>query len=191
MNRVVLGAFAALLLVAAGVFWWQGRAATQLGVLPPLPAAGTVAPADLIPGEDGKGMVGPALPEASEVTREQRRFDRLDRDRDSRITRNEMLVPRVATFRKLDSDGNNLLSFEEWAGKTAARFRNADANRNGSLDRMEFATTKPRRNMQPGCRCAPPVRQASRRSGAAPRATDADESGGELDADEAEPADEI
>ena len=31
MNRTVLGAFASLLLVAAGLFWWQGRAALDVG----------------------------------------------------------------------------------------------------------------------------------------------------------------
>ena len=29
MNRIVIGALGALLLVAAGVFWWQGRAASD------------------------------------------------------------------------------------------------------------------------------------------------------------------
>ena len=35
MNRILLGALAALLLASAGVFWWQGRAATERGAPPP------------------------------------------------------------------------------------------------------------------------------------------------------------
>ena len=42
MNRVILGALGALLLVAAGVFWWQGRAATDNA--PPVPHLQPAAP---------------------------------------------------------------------------------------------------------------------------------------------------
>ena len=160
MNRIVLGALAALLLVGAGIFWWQGRAETERGA--DLPAAPAVAaPGDNLPGESGAGLRGAAPPEVDEVTREQRRFDRLDRNRDARVDRAEMLSPRVAAFRKLDKDGNNLLSFEEWAVKTSDRFRAADANRNASLDRVEFATTKPKRSAKPKCDCAPRKRGRS------------------------------
>ncbi len=194
MNRVVLGAFAALLLVAAGIFWWQGRAETEIGTLPQLPAGSGTAPADLLPDADGKGLRGPAPPEATEITREQRRFDRLDRDRDARITRTEMLLPRVPDFRKLDKDGNNLLSFEEWAGRTVDRFGGADANRNGSLDRREFATTKPVYRPKPVCRCPPAPRRGSGSSSRAVRpAVDDEETGDDAEsgADEADPASEL
>ena len=40
MNRTVLGAFGALLLAAAGLFWWQGRAVIPPGKLPQLALAG-------------------------------------------------------------------------------------------------------------------------------------------------------
>ena len=152
MNRTVLGAFATLLLMAAGLFWWQGRAAVEPGKIPALALA---APAEELglPGADGKGLRGPALPQASEQTKEQRRFDRLDRNRDGKITRVEALAPRAAAFRKLDVDGNNLLTFEEWAVKTSNRFKGADANGDGQLDRPEFAATKPKPKMQPTCKC--------------------------------------
>lgn len=161
MNRMLLGALAALLLVAAGVFWWQGRAATERGAPPPEVAFAAGAPTDELPTADGKGLQGAAPPEADEVTREQRRFDRLDRNRDAAVTRNEMLAPRAAFFRALDTDHNNLLSFEEWAVRTSDRFKAADANRDLKLDRAEFATTRPKRAAQPQCRCAP-ARKASR-----------------------------
>ena len=36
MNRIVVGAFTALLFVAAGLFWWQGRAEMQSAAPPPI-----------------------------------------------------------------------------------------------------------------------------------------------------------
>jgi hypothetical protein len=154
MNRIVLGAVGALLLVGAGIFWWQGRAESQHGAA--LPAALPAALVDdALPGADGSGLHGAAPPVMDEVTREQRRFDRLDRNRDAKITRVEMLGPRVAAFRKLDVDHNNLLSFEEWSVKTNDRFRGADRNADQALTREEFLTTKPKPVKQPECRCTP------------------------------------
>lgn len=154
MNRIVLGAVGALLLVFAGIFWWQGRAATERGASLP-PAAPAALADDALPTADGSGLAGAAPPEVDEVTREQRRFDRLDRNRDAKITRAEMLGPRVAAFRKLDTDKNNLLSFEEWAVKTSDRFRGADRNGDQALSREEFATTRPKPAKAPECRCSP------------------------------------
>lgn len=158
MNRIVLGAVAALLLAASGLFWWQGRAATEAMAPPaPLPLADAGAaqagPEDEIPDDDGEGMRGASLPQASEATREEKRFNRLDRNRDNLITRNEALAPRVAAFRKLDTDHNNLLSFEEWAVTTSNRFKKADADGNQQLTRPEFAATKPKPSKRPECRC--------------------------------------
>lgn len=153
MNRTLLGAFATLLLMAAGLFWWQGRAMVDPGPLPPVPTSRAADPMAL-PTADLRGMRGPELPQATEQTREQRRFDRVDRDRNGRISRVEMLVPRAALFRKLDVDGNNLLTFEEWAVITATRFKQADRNADSQLDRIEFATTKPKDPTPPLCKCA-------------------------------------
>lgn len=156
MNRIVLGAFAALLLVASGLFWWQGRAETEQGAPPPELAelGGDAQDAEAeLPSEDGAGMQGPVLPEVDEESREERRFNRLDRNRDNLVSRNEILAPRVAAFRKLDRDGNNLLSFEEWAVMTANRFTGADGNGDRQLSRQEFESTKPKQSAQPKCRC--------------------------------------
>lgn len=156
MSRLVLGAFAALLLVGAGLFWWQGRAGIEAAAPPAPPITAepfTGAPIDEIPEDDGEGMLGAQLPAVDEASREERRFNRIDRNRDNLVSRNEALQPRVAAFRKLDKDGNNLLSFEEWAVATSNRFRKADANGNGSLDRPEFATTKPKPVRKPSCKC--------------------------------------
>ncbi len=156
MNRMVLGAVSALLLAAAGLFWWQGKASTEVAAPPPPPAEGAISdapPIDEIPDEDGEGLRGAALPVADETSREEKRFNRLDRNRDNQISRNEVLAPRVAAFRKLDADHNNLLSFEEWSVITANRFRKADANGDQQLTRPEFATTKPKVVQRPGCKC--------------------------------------
>jgi hypothetical protein len=178
MNRIVLGAVTALLLAAAGLFWWQGRATTE--PVPPPPGAIAALPSDEpLPYADADGLRGPSPPEADPLTREQRRFNRLDRDRDARITRNEMLAPRAAAFRKLDVDGNNLLTFEEWAVRTTARFRDADANRDTWLSRAEFATTRPKPAARPECRCTPMPRQGQARA-APPPASDPEEGEPEL-----------
>jgi len=150
LNRLVLGAFIALLLVGVGLFWLQGRAEVEQGAPPPEPAA--AAPTGL-PSADVAGLRGPAPPEASELTREQQRFFRYDRNRDQRITRDEMLSTRTDGFRKLDKDGNNLLTFEEWAVTTADRFDGADANGDRELSPAEFARTAPRPTATPRCRC--------------------------------------
>jgi hypothetical protein len=175
MNRILLGALAALLLVAAGVFWWQGRAATERGAPPPEAKFAEAALPQELPTADGRGLRGAAPPEATEVTREQRRFDRLDRNRDSAITRNEMLAPRGPAFRALDLDHNNLLSFEEWAVRTSDRFKTADGDGDGRLTRAEFATTRPKRAAHPQCRCAPARAGKSRRQPESE--SDSDESG--------------
>ncbi len=157
MNRIVLGAVSALLLAGAGMFWWQGRASVEASAPPapaPLAEVPTGAPLEEIPDEDGEGMMGVALPpEADEASREEKRFDLLDRNRDNLISRTEVMQPRIAAFRKLDTDHNNLLSFEEWAVATSNRFKKADGNGDGSLTRGEFATTKPKPAKRPACKC--------------------------------------
>jgi hypothetical protein len=151
VNRIVLGAFVGLLLVAVGLFWLQGRAEVEEGAPPPEPAA--AARPEGLPSADVAGLAGPAPPEASELTREQRRFFRYDRNRDLKITRNEMLSSRTDAFRDLDTDGNNLLTFEEWAVTTAQRFDSADANGDRELTQREFATTAPKPGSTPRCQC--------------------------------------
>ena len=154
MRQAILGVFAGLLLAGVGVFWWQGRAAIETNAPPPPEPEPTLASDDL-PQTDPGDMIGPAPPEASELTREETRFFRYDRNRDRIITRNEMLSTRTDAFRKLDRDGNNLLTFEEWAGTTVERFDKMDANANDQLTPAEFATSAPPRRTpsRPACRC--------------------------------------
>lgn len=154
MNRVVLGAFCALLLVGIGLFWLQGRAEVERGAPPPDPSAQVAAvDPEALPTADGAGMVGPAPPESTELTREEQRFFRYDRNRDRRISRTEMMSSRTEAFRDLDTDGNNLLTFEEWAVATGDRFAGMDADGNGWLNAAEFATSAPRPRATPRCAC--------------------------------------
>ena len=156
MNRIILGAVSALMLAGAGLFWWQGQASIN-ATAPPAPQMSAVEetglPIEELPSEEGDGMEGAAPPGANAATREEKRFNRLDRNRDNLVTRIEVLQPRVAAFRELDTDHNNLLSFEEWSVVSSSRFKKADADGNGSLTRPEFATTKPKATKKPGCGC--------------------------------------
>lgn len=153
MNRLLLGGILSLMMVGIGLIWWQGIAQVEEAAPPPPENVVTPSP-DEIPTADIADQRGPVPPEATELTREQRRFFRYDRDRDLRITRNEMLSTRTNAFRKLDTDGNNLLTFEEWAVTTADKFDGADADSNRELTQREFATTAPkRRASRPSCRC--------------------------------------
>lgn len=149
MQRSVIGAVAAVLLMLGGFFLWQGYSTT------PDPAADALPPPEALPvaAEEGVGAPPPEPPEARQATREERRFQRYDRNRDGTITRVEMLSTRTNAFKRLDTDGNNLLSFEEWAVATGERFSSADGDGSGGLSAGEFATTAPRRDAQAKCRC--------------------------------------
>lgn len=155
MDRMILGAVLALMLAGVGMFWWQGRAQVEQAAPPPEPfviADDNTAEPDL-PEADPGLLRGPTPPEATQLSREQRRFFRYDRNRDLAITRAEMLSTRTSAFKKLDQDGNNLLTFEEWAVTTATKFDGADSDGNRKLTQEEFATTAPKRRTKPACRC--------------------------------------
>jgi len=153
MQRLVLGGFIALVLAGIGLFWWQGRAQVERGAPPPSAEQLAKLPPDQLPQANVAGLKGPAPPEATELTREQQRFMRYDRNRDWRISRTEMLSTRTEGFRDLDVDGNNLLTFEEWAVTTVERFDLMDRNRDDRLTPAEFATVKPAPTRTPSCRC--------------------------------------
>lgn len=155
MKQVFLGALLGLIFASVGFFWWQGRAQVENNAPPPPEAEPVAQLTDEIPASDPGDLTGPEPPEASELTREQRRFFRYDRNRDWRISRNEMLSTRSNAFRRLDVDGNNLLTFEEWAVTTSERFDTMDADGDAELTPAEFATSAPRRttSRSQSCRC--------------------------------------
>lgn len=148
MLRFLAGAGSAMLLIAAGFFIWTGMAQDDDDPVPDAPEEAAEAPGD--------GAAPRRPPSADERTKEQRRFDRADRDNDGRITLAELLYPRQRPFQRLDANHDGKLSFEEWAVRTRTKFGEADANRDGNLTRPEYATTapRPRRALrQPNCRC--------------------------------------
>lgn len=152
VRGVILGSFVSLTLCGIGLFWWQGRAQIEAGAPPPL-ATPVAAPQPLVPESDAGELRGPEPPQASELTKEQQRFFRYDRDRNWRISRTEMLSTRSEAFRKLDTDGNNLLEFEEWAVATVDKFEGADGDRDNQLSPAEFASTKPKPVKKRNCAC--------------------------------------
>ena len=152
LNRILLGSVLTLCLLGVGLFWLQGRAEVEAAAPPPEPGPAQP-PATALPTADPGDLRGPDPPEATELSREQRRFARYDRDSDGRISRNEMLSTRSAAFRALDKDGNNLLTFEEWAVTTVSKFDDADGDRDQYLSRAEFHRIPPPPRPGPKCSC--------------------------------------
>lgn len=138
MLRFAAGVGSALLLVLAGFFVWKGVAQEEEEGVPRAPNE-----VQLVTPASEKAPRRP--PSADERTKEQRRFDRADRDNDGRITLEELYHPRRRAFQRLDRNGDGRLAFEEWAVSTSEKFGEADANRDRALTRAEFATTAPRR----------------------------------------------
>lgn len=148
MWRYFAGGIAALLMVGAGVFLFQSRATHE--PLPPAPAIAAIgngsAADEALPPLD-------RIPRASDRTREQKRFDRYDKNRDDIITLAEQMEPRRKAFAKLDRDRDGKLSFEEWAIRSSTKFGKADADKSGTLTRAEFATTAVKRKAATGPKC--------------------------------------
>ena len=142
MWRYLAGAAAALLLMAAGFFLLKSMASTD-GLIGPAPAASGVPIA----------LSGP--PPADEKTKEEKRFNRVDKDKNGAISREEYLLTRRRAYAKLDANGDGTISFDEYANKTVLKFAKADGDRSGILNRVEFETTKVIRKTKPKPDCPP------------------------------------
>ncbi len=140
MWRFLAGVGSALLLTSAGLFWWTSDG-------PESPVAQALALPLAAPTSDAP----PRPPEAEERTREEKRFDRYDKDRDQKITADEYLLSRRKAYATLDTNGDGRLSFDEWAKKTTDKFSKADADGSRALTRGEFATTKVVRKPKAPC----------------------------------------
>lgn len=150
MWRYLLGVGAVLLLGLAGIFFLRAPASSE----PSLPAAPRAATAT--GNADAEDPLPDEAPRASARTREEKRFDRYDKDRNESITREEYLLSRRKAFAKLDADHDGRLGFEEWAAKTTTKFAGADGDKSGALTRPEFATTAPKvKARKPSCVCKP------------------------------------
>ena len=142
MTRFLAGALASILMISGVFLLWQGHAEE-----PTLPAARPKTAAAPFP------MKPVSAPESTPKSREQKRFDRADRDNDGKIVLAELLQPRQKDYAKLDVNHDGKLSFEEWAHTTIDKFKGADGDRNGLLTRAEYATTAPPPRKKPKCGC--------------------------------------
>jgi hypothetical protein len=129
----------------SGVFLlWQGHAQESPDLLPAPAKAASSAISPLKPID---------APESTPKSREQKRFDRADKDNDGKIRLAELLQPRQKAYAKLDTNRDGKLSFEEWAVTTIDKFKGADSNSDGLLTRAEYATTAPKPKPKPRCGC--------------------------------------
>lgn len=147
MWRYLVGALAALAMAGAGMLV-MNRNARSIAALPAAPAA--------LAGNGGSSLPD-SVPEASDKTREQKRFDRYDKDRNGAVTREEYLAARRKAFAKLDVDHNNTLSFDEWAVKAESKFALADTDKSSAMTPVEFATTAVKRKPPRVRRDCPPA----------------------------------
>jgi hypothetical protein len=147
LARFLAGAAACFLLLTGAFFLWQSHAAENPSLLPNAPA----------PRPANASLFSAAqplqAPEASQKTREEKRFSRADKNKDGKIEEEEVLAARRKAFAKLDTNGNGSLSFEEWAAKTIGKFQGADSDRNGWLTPAEYATTAPPPPKKQRCGC--------------------------------------
>ena len=127
----------------------------MLGRSPPTPANAGLPPRPAVAGQAAATTLPDTLPEASARTREEKRFDRYDKDRDGQVTRDEYLAQRHKAFAKLDKDGDGRLSFDEWAVKATTKFAAADRDHSNAMDRAEFATTAVQRKPTRRGHCPP------------------------------------
>ncbi len=148
MRRWLALGVALVALIAAGFLWTRDRPVALASG-----AALTVPDADP-DGEDASQPASPLIAPRSSLTdadREARRFDRYDKDRNAKITRDEYLANRKKSFAKLDLDHDGKLSFEEYSVKAVDKFTKADRDGDGILEPKEFATTAVKRRPRAPC----------------------------------------
>jgi hypothetical protein len=137
----------ALLMMAAGIFIWRSQADAGEIAAPP---AAAQAPLEALDVTDP--------PQATEKTREEKRFSRYDRDKNGGVAAEEYLFSRRKAYAKLDVNGDGKLSFDEYAVKTISKFSGADKDRSGILTPAEFLTTRVVRAKPKSTNCPPPLR---------------------------------
>jgi len=121
MWRYIGGGAAIFFLLSATVFLTRQMASSEV-TLPDPPA---------LSASDQSPLIAPV---ADEATKEERRFNRYDRDKNGSVGRGEYLSSRQ---------------------KASEKFGAADKNRSGGLDRQEFATTRVVRKPKPKADCKP------------------------------------
>ena len=146
MARFLAGAVTAFLMLTGAFLIWKSQAESRSDLPPaPVPRLAINQGVELAP--------IPEAPRADPKSKEEKRFDRADKNDDGTITLAELTEPRRKPFAKLDLNRDGKLSFEEWAVKTIDKFKDADANKNGGLTRAEYATTAPPPPKPKKCAC--------------------------------------
>jgi uncharacterized protein YxeA len=166
MWRYLIGSASTLALMAAGFFLVQSMAGTS-GPIPPPPAQeGQAADQDpdlatpmrfLNAGRGGKA----APPTATDLSKEEKRFNRYDKDKNGAVSKDEYFVSRKKAYAKLDVNGDGVLSFNEYAVKATAKFSKADSDKSGVLTRTEFSSTRVIRKAKPKIQCPKPSQPPS------------------------------
>jgi hypothetical protein len=151
--RFFAGVAVCFLLMTGAFLLWQSRAEHAASL--PNPPEARSGGFSLFGSDDSL-----QAPEATEKTREQKRFSRYDKNKDGKIVPDEYLAARKKNFDKLDLDHNGALSFQEYAAKAIDKF-NAAGGRKGYLTEAEFATTAPPRakHRKNSCSCRAPAPQ--------------------------------
>ena len=147
--RFLAGVASCFLLMTGAFLLWQSHAAHA--------PAFSDAPAARSASLFGSGGEPLRAPEASEKTREQKRFSRYDKNKDGKVELDEYLAARRRNFDKLDTNHDGRLAFEEYAAKAIDKFDGA-GGRKGWLTEAEFATTAAIRkagSRRCSCRAAP------------------------------------
>jgi hypothetical protein len=155
MWRYLAGVASALALMGAGFFLLKTMAGTNDRLIAAPPAqddsAAPISFAD---------VSGP--PSATETSKEEKRFNRYDKDKNGAVSRAEYLLSRQKAYAKLDLNGDGTLSFDEYAVKATTKFAKADGDKSGVLNRTEFSTTRVVHKDKPKPKCAQvPMRQAA------------------------------
>lgn len=172
MWRYLVGAGAGLVLVVAGMLLSRALAdpVSASGAMPQTSTAATLAP------QMAFGDL-PEPPKATDLSREQKRFNRYDKDKNEKVDRAEYLAARTKAFAKLDRNGDGKLDFEEYAVKTVGKFTAADKDKSNSLNRAEFSTTRVIRKPAPRCNCSRASPAPAEAPLAAPAPPEADDEG--------------
>ena len=147
MTRFLAGLLSCFLVMTGAFLVWQSRAEQ-----PQLPRAPEPRLAALSEPATRLAPI-PQAPSADPKSKEEKRFDRADKNKDGRITLAELIEPRRKPFAKLDLDRDGRLSFEEWAVRTINKFKAADGDGNAALTRAEYASTAPKPKAKPACGC--------------------------------------
>ncbi len=150
-RNIVLGIAGVAIIAALGAAW-------RLSASPPKQAASATAEmnVEFLPRLSNSAQAAlPAPVEKIELTTEQRRMKRYDKNTDGMVDTQEYLASRRKAYAKLDKDGDGKLSFDEYAIKTLDKFSTADSSGDGKLSPAEFSSTAVKRKTAAVVECPP------------------------------------